>query len=322
MVPVDRLKDLPLFAGLPDPVRALLAERLESRSVKSGDTLFAEGDPGDAVYFVLSGRVAIQKTLDAAKGTFKTLAVLGAGDFFGEMALLEKEDRSAAAVAAADGEVLSLSAKDFGRWLADDSKIPLKFLLPFVTTLSARLRDTTREMAAFFEVSRVLVQNLEIKDMAGRLLDVMAQPFNGEIQGAFFVWDPFGSEYEGVAAVGGWPERLRTARPSTDPLFYWMAEKGECLLAPDWESDARFIDAVRAQWPAFRSVLAAPVPGDKRPAGFMVLGHNGERGFFTAGHRRTLASVANLIAPAFENAALQEERRAEERLRRARLDRR
>jgi acyl-CoA synthetase (AMP-forming)/AMP-acid ligase II len=85
---------------------------------------------------------------------------------------------------AADGEVLSLSAKDFGRWLADDSKIPLKFLLPFVTTLSARLRDTTREMAAFFEVSRVLVQNLEIKDMAGRLLDVMAQPFNGEIQAA------------------------------------------------------------------------------------------------------------------------------------------
>lgn len=322
MVPVERLSELPLFAGLPDPVRGLLAERLEARPFKTGDTLFAEGDPGDAVYFVLSGRVAIQKTLDAAQGTFKTLAVMGPGDFFGEMALLEKEARSAAAVGAADGEALSLSAKDFGRWLSDDSKIPLKFLLPFVTTLSARLRDTTREMAAFFEVSRVLVQNLEIKDMAGRLLDVMAQPFNGEIQAAFYVWEPFAGEYDGVAATGGWPERFRAARPATDPLFYWMAEKAECLLAADWEADARFVDAARAPWPAFRSVLAAPIPGDKRPAGFMILGHNGERGFFTAGHRRTLASVANLVAPAFENAALHEERRAEERLRRARLDRR
>lgn len=322
MVPAERLSELPLLAGLPDAVRGLLAERLDSRPFKTGDRLFAEGDPGDAVYFILSGRVAIQKSLDAAKGTFKTLAVMGPGDFFGEMALLEKEARSAAAVAAADGEALSLSARDFGRWLSDDSKIPLKFLLPFVTTLSARLRDTTREMAAFFEVSRVLVQNLEVKDMAGRLLDVMAQPFNGEIQAAFYVWDPFSNDYEGVAAVGGWPERLRTARPATDPLFYWMGEKGECLLAADWEADPRFIAAVRAQWPAFRSVLAAPIPGDKRPAGFMILGHNGERGFFTPGHRRTLASVANLVAPAFENAALHEERRAEERLRRARLDRR
>ncbi len=320
MVPLDRLADLPPFATLPTDVRALLAERLTPRPFKTGEALFTEGQAGDALYFVAAGRVSIQKILDRTKGTSKSVSVMGPGDFFGEMALLEREPRSASAVAVSDGEALTLSAVDFGRCFSEDSRVALKFLLPFLTTLSARLRETTREMTAFFEVGRVLVQDLGAKELAGRLLEVMVEPFEGEIQAAFFLWEAFSSEYEGTGFAGGWPEKFRDVRLSTDPVLYWMAEKKECLLSPDWEADARFASSVREVWPAFRSLLGAPVPGIRRPMGFLVLGHAGAPGYFTAGHRRTLASVANLVAPAFENAAQREERRAEERLHRARLN--
>jgi hypothetical protein len=136
---------------------------LTARSFRAQEKLFAEGDAGDALYFLLSGKVAIQKILDPAQGTFKTLTVIAPGDFFGEMALLEKEPRSASAVALTDGEALAFSAEEFNRWFSQDARLPVRLFLPFVSTLSARLRDTTREMTTFLEVGRVLVQDQDVR---------------------------------------------------------------------------------------------------------------------------------------------------------------
>ena len=99
MIPVERLNAIPLLGGVSAELRQRFAEHFREESVEAGRTIFAEGGPGDAMFFVAEGRVSIQKTLDKEKKTFKTLAVMQEGDFFGEMALLEREPRSATAVA-------------------------------------------------------------------------------------------------------------------------------------------------------------------------------------------------------------------------------
>lgn len=318
MISLDRLGAIPFFSEVPLDVRRPLAEKFVEESVPAGETIFSEGDEGDALFFIADGRVSIQKTVDKKKRSVKTLSILGPGDFFGEMALLEKAPRWASAVAQAPTALLSLSAEDLRSWLSDDAKVPLRLFLPFVQSLNARLRQSTREMILLFDVGGVLAQNLDASSLATQLLDVLTRGFDDPVSACFYLWNEFSGEYDAVVQLGSWGGHGRRSRSDADPLFHWMAEKGECVLSLDWESDSRFDENTRSLWPRFKSLLAAPVTGERRPIGHVVFGHEDEGGYFTATQRRVLAGVVNLVAPAFENASLRLERISQERLTRAR----
>jgi CRP/FNR family cyclic AMP-dependent transcriptional regulator len=74
----------------------------------NGQVLFHEGDDGDDMYIIQSGRVAIKKKV---KDGDTTLAVLEKGDFFGEMAILERLPRSASAEVVEEGDLIVISAR-------------------------------------------------------------------------------------------------------------------------------------------------------------------------------------------------------------------
>ena len=318
MISTDRLGAIPFFAEVPADVRELLAEKMAEESFPAGQTIFSEGEEGDALFFIAEGRVAILKTVDKKKGSVKTLSVLGPGDFFGEMALLEKVPRWASAVAQAPTVLLSLRAGDLRAWVSADAKIPLRLLLPFVQSLNARLRHSTREMILLFDVGSVLAKNLDAPALAAQLLDVLMRGFDDPVSACFYLWNEFSGEYDAVVQGGAWMGNARPSRADADPLFHWMAENGECVLSSDWLSDPRFEETTRSLWPRFKSVLAAPVMGERRPIGHVVFGHETEEGYFTSTQRRVLAGVVNLVAPAFENASVRLERISQERLSRAR----
>lgn len=318
MISVERLATIPFFTGVPPETRRRLAEKLTEASFPAGHTVFLEGDEGDALYFLSEGRVAIQKRVDLKKGTAKTLSVLVAGDFFGEMSLLEKAPRSASAVTQEPSTVLSLPAEELRTWLAEDAKIPVRFFLPFVQSLTGRLRQTTREMILLFDVGGLLARNLDAHALAAQLTEILTRGYDDRVSAAFYLWNEFSGDYERVVGTGVWEKSALDARTDADPLFHWMAGKGECILSGDWIEDTRFDLDAHSVWPSFRSVLAAPVMGERRPVGHLVFGHEGEPDFFTFTHRRVLAGVVNMVAPAFENASLRLEKNAQERLARAR----
>lgn len=319
MIPLDRLSVIPVLSGVAPELRTRLAERLTEEKIPAGRLVFSEGGPGDAVYFIAEGKVSIQKTLDKARGLSKTLAVMQTGDFFGEMALLEREPRSASAIALEPTILLVLPVEDVKNWLSADARVPLRLFLPFVEALSARLRETTREMTLFFNVGRVLVQDPDSHRLGAELLDTVALAFDDPVTAGFWLWNDFSGEYEMVAGKGLWTEAHRGARSEKDPLFAWLMDKKECALSTDWPNDERFASAQTA-WPSLRSLLAVPVPGDRRPIGFFVLSHEGMTNYFTPAHRRMLAGMANLVAPSFDSAFLRLEKRAQEKLNRARQD--
>jgi CRP-like cAMP-binding protein len=318
VIPLDRLEAIPFFSEVPLDVRRPLAEEFSEEFVPAGQTIFSEGEAGDALFFIAEGKVVIQKSVDKKKGSVKTLSVLGPGDFFGEMALLEKAPRWASAVAQEPTRLLSLSAGNLRTWLSADAKVPLRLFLPFVQSLNARLRQSTREMILLFDVGGVLAQNLDAPSLATQLLGVLARGFDDPVSASFYLWNEFSGEYDAVVQMGAWLGQARASRNDADPLFHWMAEKGECVLSQDWLSDPRFEESARSLWPRFKSLLAAPVLGERRPIGHVVFGHESEANYFTVTQRRVLAGVVNLVAPAFESATLRLERISQERLTRAR----
>jgi CRP/FNR family cyclic AMP-dependent transcriptional regulator len=95
MSTIEILADVPLFALLDEQERALLAERVEIVSFDEGKTIFSVGDPGDSMYVVTSGEV--QLSVKTKTGEEMFLENPGAGDFFGEISLLDEGPRTATA---------------------------------------------------------------------------------------------------------------------------------------------------------------------------------------------------------------------------------
>lgn len=130
----SRLVEIPLLAVLSESERAVLAEKLMSRRMLKGQHVFLQGDPGDEMYLLLEGRIRI--CCESLSGREITLCFMDDGGFFGEMALLDGETRSATAFAETNGMLLVLRRSDFQSFLQEVPSAGIS-LLAF---LSARLR--------------------------------------------------------------------------------------------------------------------------------------------------------------------------------------
>lgn len=102
-----------LLDGVPEEVRRRVLAGARLRRFARGEVVFHEGDPGDTLHLIAKGRVAVRTT--TGLGDTATLAVLGAGDFFGELALLGERPRTASIVALEKTETLALHRDDFER---------------------------------------------------------------------------------------------------------------------------------------------------------------------------------------------------------------
>ncbi len=100
----------PFFGGLSDGSLDLLISMLAERRFETGDTVVAEGEPGRSMFIVKSGRLAVSKRTSADRDI--PLSVLQPGDFFGEMTLIEMQNRSATVVAEAPTLLYELTAKN------------------------------------------------------------------------------------------------------------------------------------------------------------------------------------------------------------------
>ncbi len=167
MPTLELLAQVPLFAALtPEELRSL-GVLLRRRRYAAGEVIFHEGDAGTALYIIENGEVKI--VLGSAEGKEVVLGLLGPGDFFGELALLDGEPRSANAVAREACALLLISREDFLRFLVDQPRVAVSLL----AVLSGRLRRTDQLVhdAAFLDVRsrfiRVLLNLVQTRGQAG-----------------------------------------------------------------------------------------------------------------------------------------------------------
>ncbi|HEU4766368.1 MAG TPA: DUF1003 domain-containing protein [Pyrinomonadaceae bacterium] len=133
---LEALRSVPLFASLDDEAATELRNLLSEKVVPQNTRLFNQGDSGDAMYLIESGRVRIS-IRDADKHEL-TLAELAQGDFFGEMAIIDGRQRSADARVLEDARLAILSRADFLRFVRTKPDVALEML----AALTDRLRRT------------------------------------------------------------------------------------------------------------------------------------------------------------------------------------
>jgi CRP/FNR family cyclic AMP-dependent transcriptional regulator len=144
---LDFLKNIGLFEGIKKRQLIHVLESLQERTYLKGETIFAQGDIGRALFIVYSGKIALSR-LDAQGQKGDTLAEVAPGEFFGEMALLEEMPRTATAMAAEETKVFMLFKIKLDSLLFSYPKIGVVIATHLARILSARLRDGMEKPAA------------------------------------------------------------------------------------------------------------------------------------------------------------------------------
>ena len=107
---------------------------------QAGETIVRQGEPGQCMYVIQSGQVVVAQEKAQSE---VPLAVLNKGDFFGEMALFEREARSATVRALNDSRVLTVDKRTFLRRIQEDPSLAFRM----VETMSRRIRDLDKEIS-------------------------------------------------------------------------------------------------------------------------------------------------------------------------------
>src|SRR3954447_20620268 len=149
----DRLEQLArveLFSGLKPAALELIAKVATEESHAVGTKIFQHGDAGDKLYLILEGRVRISR--DVPGMGEEALAVLGPGQVFGEMALLDESPRSADARVHERCRLLALPKDGFDDLLFMHKDLAYEVLWSMVRMLVGRLRDTNNKLT-FLSIS-------------------------------------------------------------------------------------------------------------------------------------------------------------------------
>ncbi len=156
--PLDVLKKVPLFRDIPPETLTAFASLTRERTYPKGSVIVFEEDRGDAMYLVASGQVKV--VLIGEDGREVILSVLQEGNFFGEMALLDDEPRSAHVIAMEPSTLLVLRREDFQAQLRSTPEVAISLL----KELSHRLRSADEKIGS-----------LVLLDVNGRVANLLLQ---------------------------------------------------------------------------------------------------------------------------------------------------
>ncbi|MBI3932362.1 MAG: Crp/Fnr family transcriptional regulator [Acidobacteria bacterium] len=152
----ELLRTVPIFAELSDDDTAALARLTSRRRYPKDTVVFFENEEGDSLFVIVEGRIKV--TILGDDGREIILSVLGPGDFFGEMALLDNEPRSATAIAVEESELLALNRADFQGVVSEKASITTAL----IKVLTQRLRRANHQ-----------ISTLALLDVYGRVARVI-----------------------------------------------------------------------------------------------------------------------------------------------------
>ena len=165
------LARVPLFKRLEPHELEHLAEEIDQVNYKAGETIFNEHDRGDALYILEEGNVRIWVYDDDVKEV--TLAQLKPGDFFGELAVLDRGERSSSATAVTDIHLHRLSSDDFQKFLIDHPDAAIDV----ICEIAQRMRQTNLLVSQ--RASRNINVEMEEKSTIGQRIADKVASFGG-----------------------------------------------------------------------------------------------------------------------------------------------
>jgi transcriptional regulator with GAF, ATPase, and Fis domain len=263
------------------------------------------------MYFIAKGCIRIEKRAQAASAVHKTLAVLEAGDYFGEMALLDQKPRSASAVAAGGARILRLSKAAFDEMQGKGSLAGMSVLFAMIRTSSERIRRLSAQVVVYDEVGKAIGESRELQT----LLDVILQQLSAA---TFADWGLLllRSQFSDQLELRG-EANLTLSSAQREAI-----SKGQGFLGPVLQSPADQLVANFDEREPFKScarlgfetpsLLLSPITVEGRSLGLIVLGGN-QRDQFDLNGLNLARGVARQTAQAILNARHREEEQARSR---------
>lgn len=210
----DVLRQNPLFEGLEGFYIKDFIARGEVKSWPAGTQLITEGDRGDAVYFLLSGKAKV--TLYGEEGREIVLSILKEGDMFGEMSIIDDKPRSANVEAVKEIECLVINKAAFIEYLSTHHRVYMKFF----SYLTGRLREATRQIGG-----------LALLDVCGRIAHTLiGMSKNGASTKDKVAVIERPTHEELAALIGSSREVVSRALKKMSQEGYIKIEKGRILL--------------------------------------------------------------------------------------------
>src|SRR3954469_4723934 len=153
---LEVLRKHPIFSDLQPAAFDQLCRYARLTGLRRGATIFSKGDPGNSLYAVISGTVKMSTS--SAEGRSAILNLIGTGEVFGEIALLDGRERTTDAIANSDCELYVIDRREFIPFLHQQPALAMKF----VQLLCARLRRTSEH-----------VEQIILQDLPGRLASAL-----------------------------------------------------------------------------------------------------------------------------------------------------
>jgi CRP/FNR family cyclic AMP-dependent transcriptional regulator len=160
------LRNVPMFSLLPGDQLLLLTQVLSRKPYPKNSTVIAAGDPADALYIVISGRLKV--IMSDNEGREIILAILHQGEVFGEMGLIDQAPRSATVVAMESCELLTITRTDFTKCLQKNFDLTMNVIRGLVK----RLREADKKIGS--------LALLDVCGRVARLLLEMAETVDGQ----------------------------------------------------------------------------------------------------------------------------------------------
>jgi CRP/FNR family transcriptional regulator, cyclic AMP receptor protein len=307
----EELKQIAVLQGMDNDALTRFAAALEEKQFGGGETIFAEGDAGDSMYFIVQGCVRIEKRAQAGGTAHKTLAVLEAGDYFGEMALLDQKPRSAAAVAAGDVRILRYSKAAFDEVQGESSLAAMSVLFAMIRTSSERIRRLSAQLVVYDEVGKAIGEARELQT----LLDVILQQLSSATLadwGLLVLRSQFSGSLEirGQANLELTPAQREAVMAAQGFLGPILQDPGDQLVT-NFAEHVPFAPCGRIGFET-ASLVLAPITIDRQFLGLVVLGGN-DRDQFDLNALNLARGVARQAGQAILNARHREEEQARSR---------
>ena len=150
------LQSIPVFSNLSSRDLSQLMNIIHNRNYIAGEYVFYQGDPGIGLYIIQEGEVGIQRSSDSE--SIFTLATFFQGDFFGELALVDGEKRSASAIAKTDCKVAVIFKPDLDEFIEAYPRKGIKILQGISQIVAERLRKINEDYFALQNKLRVTTE--------------------------------------------------------------------------------------------------------------------------------------------------------------------
>ena len=315
----DRLRYNVLAETLSNQQYKLLRKRLTERHYAAGDTILTDQTDGEELFLIATGRVkVIQQTRD---GREHTLAILHAGDFFGELELVDGRPRMARVLALDDCLIYSVEKKHFEELMNESHPFTFRLLQVlsvrlrtlnnhFVRELEFARQNTLKElgkMERLIEASKSVNSTLEL----GKLLNVILETALGVVdgdRGTVYLVDDERKELWSRVLKG--EEDIEIRLPMGKGIAGYVAATGDTLNIPDAYFDPRFNPEVdKATGYRTHSILCMPMKNNNgKIIGALQL-LNKRTGPFTKEDESFIEGLSVHAAIAVENARLYEKER-------------